>query len=36
LSLAATPAEDADLLRQAASARGKIARIEAKDMFARG
>jgi CHAD domain-containing protein len=36
LSLAAAPTEDADLLRQAASARGKIAKIEPKDMFARG
>jgi inorganic triphosphatase YgiF len=36
LSLAATSAEDADLLRQATNARGKIAKIEAKDMFARG
>jgi triphosphatase len=36
LSLAAAPTKDADLLRQAASARGKIARIEAKDIFARG
>ena len=36
LSLAELSAEDADLLRQAASARGKIAKIGPKDMFARG
>jgi triphosphatase len=36
LSLAETSAEDADLLRQAASARGKIAKIRPKDMFAQG
>jgi hypothetical protein len=34
LSLAETSAEDADLLRQAASACGKIAKIGPKDMFA--
>ena len=36
LSLAATSAADADLLRRAASARGKIAKIGIKDIFARG
>jgi triphosphatase len=36
LSLAHTSGEDADLLRQAASARQKIAKIGPKDMFARG
>jgi CHAD domain-containing protein len=36
LSLAETSAEDADLLRQAASARGKIAKIAPKHMFGRG
>jgi triphosphatase len=35
-SLAEVPAENADLLRQAASARGKIAKIGPKDMFAPG
>jgi triphosphatase len=36
LSLAETSAADADLLRRAASARGKIAKIGIKDIFARG
>ena len=35
-SLAHTTGEDADLLRQAASARGKIAKIHAEDIFAPG
>ncbi len=35
LSLAESPTDDARLLKQAGAARGKIAKIEAKDIFAR-
>ncbi len=35
LSLAESPTDDGRLLKQAGAARGKIAKIEAKDIFAR-